>query len=138
MRASKGGTVSALVAALALALSAVACTGGDEQRTLSSGPSAPGPVLTVLERDEVVGKLALRSPTFRCASDYCGGAVILGMRAILGAESFQWGTEIVEGEPFVELRIRFDPARYNATQVRDAVIGAMGRYPDPNYSAPWR
>jgi hypothetical protein len=77
----------------------------------------------------------MRSPTFRCAADYCAGAVVLGLQEILGKENFDWGTGVVPNEDFVELRIRFDPARYSVDDIVQATRQAMEKYRDPKYPA---
>lgn len=125
------------VAAL-LVLAFAACTGGGgEGETpgglplVPSGPPAGKAQLLVTSVDD--GTVAMRSPTFRCAADYCAGAVILGLQEILGKDNFEWGTGVVPNADFVELRIRFDPAQYTVDDIVEATRQAMEKYRDPKY-----
>lgn len=111
---------------VAVAVIVAACSQG--------GRGAEGTTLWVRVLDE--GALALRSPSFTCTKGYCGSVVILGLREILGEDSFDWGTDAVPGEKYVELRLRFDPTRFDAATVVAATKQAMEKYPDPARPGP--
>lgn len=143
----------AFPAAAILGLTLLACNGPDhpEQRETSATPVAtaaspvpvPGsytvPSTQLLEKAQLLvttqgdGALALRSPTFRCAPDYCAGAVVRGLEETLGKDNFEWHTAVIPDEEFVELRITFDPARFAVGDIVSATRRAMEAYPDPRY-----
>lgn len=132
----------ALAAAATVLLALAACTGsggqepspGDEGLSLVQSDAPPGKVqLLVTKVDE--STVAMRSPTFRCAADYCAGAVIRGLEEILGKDSFDWSTGVVPNEEFVELRIRFDPSRFAVEDIVRATRQAMEKYRDPGFPA---
>ncbi len=79
------------------------------------------------------GSLALRSPTFRCAPDYCAGGVVRGLEETIGEDNFEWHTAVIADEEFVELRIDFDPASLTVDDIVEATRLAMEAYPDPRY-----
>lgn len=141
VRSGRRGLPALIIGVAAvLMLAFAACTGGGGEgetpgslSLVPSGPPGGKGQLLVTSVDE--GTVAMRSPTFRCAADYCAGAVILGLQEILGEENFDWGTGIVPNEDFVEMRIRFDPAQYTVDDIVEATRQAMEKYRDPKYPA---
>ncbi len=143
----------ALPAVAILGLTLLACNGADrpEQRETSATPVAtaaspvpvPGsqtaPPTQLPERTQLLvtilgdGSLALRSPTFRCAPDYCAGGVVRGLEETLGKDNFEWHTAVIPDEEFVELRLDFDPASFTVDDIVEATRLAMEAYPDPRY-----
>lgn len=124
------------------AISGAACSQGVERQEEGLNSAPPGQEVTegasVTLQVRVINEhaIALRSPTFRCGPDYCGSAVLLGLGEILGSGTFDWNTDMVPGEEYVELRINFDPNALSPSQVVGAVVQAMQRYPDPKYPGP--
>lgn len=120
----------------ALALAAAACTGS------GAGPAAPpaGVTLEVEVRHE--GLAILRSPTFRCGTDYCAGAVLYEVQETLRTErqqgAWSYTTAAAPGDESVEIRFTYDPTILSLDRLVAVVKHGMEQNPDPRHPGPIR
>ena len=134
---------------MVLALVAVGCRSGEDRL----GPDAfprPVPVGTVPSSEyrvppEVVlsavvereGYLILRSPTFRCAAEYCASVILADLGQTFGnrwdTQAWRYNTASAPDAASVEIRITYDPTVYTADQFIEATRRAMVANPDPGH-----
>lgn len=120
----------------ALALVFAACTGN------RSTPVATPAGVTLEVEVPLQGVAIFRSPTFRCGTDYCAGAVLYEVQETLRPERAQgawsYSTAARPGRESVEIRFTHDPGILPIDRLVALVKEGMEKNPDPRHPGPVR
>ncbi len=131
--------ITKVAALLALTVILSSCAGGGEEAA-TSPTRAPGVTLEVQVHHE--GLAIVRSPTFRCGTDYCAGAVLFEVQETLRPErergGWSYATAARPGADSVEIRFTYDPAIVPLDRLVAVVKQGMEKNPDPRHPGPVR
>jgi hypothetical protein len=123
---------------MVLALVAVGCKSGEDRLGPNARPPETRPPEVVLSAVvERAGYLILRSPTFRCAEEYCASVILADVGQTFGnhwdTQAWRYTTASAPDPALVEIRITYDPTLYTAEQFIAETRRVMVANPDPGH-----